>query len=38
MRKLMMILALAISYLGLTAAASANGNPPECGDTCPFVR
>lgn len=38
MRKLMMILALAVSYLGITASASASGNPPSCGDNCPFVR
>ncbi len=38
MRKLMMILTLAISYLGLSAAANASGNPPSCGDNCPFVR
>lgn len=38
MRKLIMILALAISYLGITAGANASGNPPECGDNCPFVR
>ena len=38
MRKLMMILTLAISWLGMTAAANAGNNPPACGDNCPFVR
>ena len=38
MRKLMMILTLAISWLGVTGAANAGGSPPSCGDNCPFVR
>jgi hypothetical protein len=38
MRKLIMIFTLTMSILGLTVAAEANGNPPACGDTCPFVR
>ena len=38
MRKLMMLLTLAISFLGVTGAASAGGSPPQCGDNCPFVR
>lgn len=38
MRKLIMLLTLAISYLGITAGASADPNPPSCGNNCPFVR
>jgi hypothetical protein len=38
MRKLMMILTIAITFLGITTAANAGGNPPACGDNCPFVR
>jgi hypothetical protein len=38
MRKLMMILTLTISFLAVTGAASAGGNPPECGPNCPLVR
>jgi len=37
MRKLLMILTVAISFLGITGAANA-GPPPACGDNCPFVR
>jgi hypothetical protein len=38
MRKLIMILTVAISLLGVTTAANAGGAPPSCGDNCPFVR
>jgi hypothetical protein len=38
MRKLMMIITLTVSFLGITAVANAGGNPPTCGDNCPFVR
>jgi hypothetical protein len=38
MHKLIVILTLTLSILGFTVAAEANGNPPACGDTCPFVR
>jgi hypothetical protein len=38
MRKLMMILTLAASLLGISVAANAGGDPPACGDNCPFVR
>ncbi len=38
MRKLIMILTLTMSILGLTVAAEAGANPPECGNNCPFVR
>jgi hypothetical protein len=38
MRKLLMILTVAISFLGITGAANAGGPPPSCGDNCPFVR
>jgi hypothetical protein len=38
MRKLIMILTVAISFLGFSAAANAGGPPPACGDNCPFVR
>jgi len=37
MRKLIMILTVAISFLGISTA-NAGGNPPACGDNCPFVR
>jgi len=37
MRKLVMILTLAISFLAVTGAANAI-EPPTCGDNCPFVR
>ncbi len=36
MRKLMMVLTLAISYLAVTGAVNA-ASPPEC-NICPFVR
>jgi hypothetical protein len=38
MRKLMVILTLAISFIAVSGAAHAGGTPPECGDDCPFVR
>ena len=38
MRKLMVILTVAISFLGITGAANAYGPPPSCGDNYPFVR
>lgn len=38
MRKVIMILTLAISWLGITVTANAGGDPPTCGDNCPFVR
>ncbi len=38
MRKLIMLLTLAISFLTAVGAANAGGNPPECGNNCPFVR
>jgi|GEM_PF-3352002 len=38
MRKLIMILTLTISFLGLTAVGNAFPNTPTCGDNCPFVR
>ncbi|MEP6716928.1 MAG: hypothetical protein ABJC09_15260 [Terriglobia bacterium] len=36
MRKVLMILTLAVSYLAMTGAASANmpGGSPQCGDDC----
>lgn len=34
MRKLILILGLAISAIGFATA----GPPPSCGDNCPFVR
>lgn len=37
MRKLMMILALAVTLLSATGVATAM-DPPSCGDNCPFVR
>lgn len=37
MRKLIMILTLTMSILGLTATANAGGAPPTCGDNCPFA-
>jgi hypothetical protein len=37
MRKLMMILALAVASLSVTGVASAI-DVPTCGDNCPFVR
>jgi hypothetical protein len=37
MRKLMMILTLAVAFLSVTGVASAV-DPPQCGDDCPFVR
>jgi hypothetical protein len=37
MRKLIMILTLTMSILGLTVPADAL-QPPTCGDNCPFVR
>jgi hypothetical protein len=37
MRKLMMILTLAVAFLSVTGAALAV-DPPACGDNCPFVR
>jgi hypothetical protein len=38
MRKFIMLLTMAISFLGFTGAANAGGAPPACGDNCPFVR
>jgi hypothetical protein len=38
MRKLVMLLTVAISFLGITASANAFPPPPACGDNCPFVR
>ena len=38
MRKLMMILALAVSYLAVVGAASAVPPAPECDPNCPWVR
>ena len=38
MRKLIMILTLTASLLGVATMANATGNPPTCGDNCPFVR
>jgi hypothetical protein len=40
MRKFFMILTLAVSYLAISGAASANvpGGPPGCDPNCPFVR
>ncbi len=37
MRKLMMILTLAVALLSAPASLSAL-DPPTCGDNCPFVR
>lgn len=37
MRKLMMILTLTVSMLGMTAVANAIA-VPQCGDNCPFIR
>ncbi len=37
MRKLMMILTVAMTFLAVTGAATAL-EPPTCGDNCPFVR
>ncbi len=37
MRKLMMILTLTVSLLGLTAVSDAMA-PPACGSNCPFIR
>ena len=37
MRKLMMVLTLAVALLSVTGVASAI-DPPTCGDNCPFVR
>jgi hypothetical protein len=37
MRKLMMILTLAVSFIAVTGVANAV-EPPSCGDNCPFVR
>jgi hypothetical protein len=36
MRKLMMIVTLAMSFLAFTGSSVAS--PPQCGDLCPFVR
>ena len=40
MRKLFMILTLAVSYLAVVGSASANvpGGAPECGNDCPWVK
>jgi hypothetical protein len=38
MRKVFMILTLAISYMAATGAANAGGVSPECGIVCPWVR
>ena len=37
MRKLMMVLTLAVALLSATGVATAL-DPPQCGDNCPFVR
>ena len=37
MRKLMMILTIAVALLSATGVATAL-DPPTCGDICPFVR
>jgi hypothetical protein len=37
MRKLMMVLTLAVALLSVTGVASAI-DVPTCGDNCPFVR
>jgi len=37
MRKLMILLALSVSYLAVAGALDASGNPPSC-DPCPWVR
>jgi hypothetical protein len=37
MRKFMMVLTLALTFLAVTGSAS-QITPPECGDDCPFVR
>jgi hypothetical protein len=37
MRKLMMVLTLAVALLSATGVAFAV-DPPACGDNCPFVR
>jgi hypothetical protein len=37
MRKITLLLTLAVSFLA-TASASTNAAPPDCGDSCPWVR
>jgi len=40
MRKFFMILTLAVSYIAISGAASADmpGDPPACDPNCPYVR
>jgi hypothetical protein len=37
MRKLIIVSALAISYLAALQAATIGPPPPQCGDSCPWV-
>ena len=38
MKKVLMIVTLAMAYLAATGAASAIPPPPECDPNCPWVR
>lgn len=38
MRKFMMILTLAMSFLAVTSADAAKQGPPECSPVCPILR
>lgn len=37
MRKLMIVLTLAVSFLAASGVANAAGAPPDCGDDCPVI-